>query len=52
MGYVYETLYVPLILGTDKSGRKYWLKDRAHVVHQDMKGHTELVILFGHFDTE
>ena len=48
MGYLYGTLYIPLILGTDKSGNIYWWKDGAHTVHQDMKGHTGLVMPFGH----
>ena len=48
MGYLYGKLYIPVILGTDKSGNIYWWKDGAHTVHQDMKGHTGLVMSFRH----
>ena len=48
MGYLYGTLYIPLILCTDKSGNIYWWNDGAHAVHQDTKGHTGLVMSFGH----
>ena len=37
-----------MILETDKSGNIYWWKDGAHAVHQDMKGHTGLVMSFRH----
>ena len=48
MAYLYATLYMPLILGSDDSGNIYWYKDGAHAVHPDMRGHTGLVITFGH----
>ena len=48
MGYLYGKLYIPLILGTNKSGNIYWWKDGAHAVHQDMKVHTGLFMSFGH----
>ena len=48
MGYLYGTLYIPLILGTDNIGNIYWWKDGAHAVHQDMKGNTGLVMSFRH----
>ena len=48
MGYLYGTLYISLILGTDNSGNIYCWKDGAHVVHQYMKLHTGLVMSFGH----
>ena len=44
MTYLYATLYMPLILGTDKSRNIYWYKDGAHAVHPNMRGHTGLVI--------
>ena len=44
MAYLYKTLYMPLILGTDKSGNIHWYKDGAHAVHPNMRGHTGLVI--------
>ena len=47
MGYVYATLYMPLILGVDGSGNIYWYKDGAHAVHPDMRGHTGLVMTLG-----
>ena len=37
MGYLYGTLYISLILGTDNSGNIYCWKDGAHAVHQYMK---------------
>ena len=37
-----------MVLGTDKSGNIYWWIDGAHAVHQDMEGHTGLVISFRH----
>ena len=37
-----------MILGTDNIGNIYWWKDGAHVVHQYMKVHTGIVMLFGH----
>ena len=50
MGYLYGTLYTQLILGSDKSGNIYWRKDGEHSVRQDMKGHTGLVMSFGHVE--
>lgn len=47
-GYLYQILYAPLILGTNKSDNIYWWKEGAHAVHQDMNGHTGLVMSFGH----
>ena len=48
MAYLYMTLYMPLILGTDESGNIQWYKDGAHAVHPDMRGHTGLVMTLGH----
>ena len=48
MGYLYGTLYTPLILGTNKSDNIYWWKGGAHALHQEMKGHFCLVMSFGH----
>ena len=48
MIYLYVTLYMPLILGTDKNGNIQWYKDGAHAVHPDMRGHTGLVMTYGH----
>ena len=39
---------MPLILGTDKNGNIQWYKDGAHAVHPDMRGHTGLVMTYGH----
>ena len=48
MGYLQAPLYMPLVLGSDDSDNIYWWKDDTHTVHPDMRGHTGLVMSFGH----
>ena len=48
MKYLYVTLYMPLILGTNKIGNIHWYKDGTHIVHPNMRGHTGLVVTLGH----
>jgi hypothetical protein len=47
MQYLRATKYLPLIIGTDKTGNIYWYKDGAHAVHRDMRGHTGLMMACG-----
>ena len=48
LGYIKETLFLPLVLGWDKTGNAYWYVDASFAVHQNMRSHTGGVLTFGH----
>ena len=47
LGYLKETLHIPLVLGTDGSNNVYWYVDASFAVHKDMKSHTGGVMTLG-----
>ena len=47
LGYIKETLFLPLTIGWDETGSMHWYVDASFAVHQDMKSHTGSVITFG-----
>ena len=47
IGYIKDTLFLPLTLGWDETGNSYWFVDAAFASHQDMKGHTGGLLTFG-----
>ena len=47
LGYIKETLFLPLTLGWDKSGNIYWYVDASFAVHNNMRSHTGAVMTFG-----
>ena len=47
LGYVKETIFLPLVLGWDETGNIYWYVDASFAVHQNMRSHTGGVMTFG-----
>ena len=47
LGYLKETIFLPLTIGWDGTGNSYWHVDASFAVHQDMKGHTGGSLSFG-----
>ena len=47
LGYVKDTLFLLLTIGSDGTGNMYWYVDASFAVHQDMKSHTGGVLTFG-----
>lgn len=47
LGYLKETLHIPLVLGADGSNNVYWYVDASFAVHKDMKSHTGGVMTLG-----
>ena len=45
--YIQETIYIPLILGWNKSGDMVWSIDASFAVHMDMKSHTGSTLSLG-----
>ena len=40
ISYIIETLYLPLVLGADYSGKFIWKVDASFAVHPDCRSHT------------
>jgi hypothetical protein len=47
LGYVKDTLFLPLVLGSDGTGNIYWYVDASFAVHNDMRSHTGAMITLG-----
>lgn len=47
LGYIKETIFLPLTLGSDGTGNIYWYVDASFAVHNNMRSHTGAVITFG-----
>ena len=47
LGYLKETLFLPLILGSDDTGTIYWYVDASFAVHHNMRSHTGGMMTFG-----
>jgi len=45
--YLRDTVFLPLVLGWDKSGNIYWSVDASFAVHSDMRSHTGAVMSLG-----
>ena len=43
-----ETIYLPLVVGADDSGRLTWNIDASFAVHPDCKSHTGACLILGH----
>jgi len=47
LGYIWKTIFLPLIIGMDDSGNVVIYVDGAHAVHSDGKGHSGLFVTMG-----
>ena len=47
LGYIKNTIYLPLTIGWDGTGNMYWYVDASFGVHHDMRSHTGGVMTFG-----
>ena len=47
LGYLKDTLFLPLILGSDGTGNMYWYVDASFAVHANMRSHTGGTVTFG-----
>jgi hypothetical protein len=47
LGYLKDTLFLPLILGCDGTGTMYWYVDASFAVHHNMRSHTGGMMTFG-----
>jgi hypothetical protein len=47
LGYLKDTIFLPLILGTDGTNNIYWYVDASFAVHQDMRSHTGATMTMG-----
>ena len=47
LGYIRDTIFLPLTIGWDKTGHLYWYVDAAFAVHNDMKSHTGALMTCG-----
>ena len=48
LGYLKETIFLPLVLGDDGTGNMYWYVDASFAVHHNMRSHTGGMLTFGH----
>ena len=47
LGYLKETIFLPLTLGWDGTGNIYWYVDASFAVHHNMRSHTGAMMTFG-----
>ena len=47
LGYIKDTIFLPLTLGWDGTGNIYWYVDASFAVHHNMRSHTGAVMTFG-----
>ena len=48
INYLKETIHLPLVLGSDASGRMIWNIDASYAVHDDCRSHTGASLTLGH----
>ena len=47
LGYIKNTIFLPLTIGWDGTGNIYWYVDASFAIHSDMRSHTGAVMTFG-----
>ena len=47
LGYLKDTIFLPLILGSDGTGNMYWYVDASFAVHHNMRSHTGGMLTLG-----
>ena len=47
LSYLRDTIFLPLVLGSDGSGNMYWYVDASFAVHNNMRSHTGAMMTFG-----
>ena len=48
IGYIQRTIHLPLVLGSDGSGKVTWNIDASYAAHPDMRSHTGATCTLGH----
>ena len=44
--YIYDTVYLPLVIGWDESSTLLWSSDASFAVHNNMHSHTGAILTF------
>ena len=47
LGYIKDTIFLPLTIGWDGTGNIYWYVDASFAVHNNMRSHTGAMMTFG-----
>ena len=47
LGYIRDTIFLPLTLGWDETGNVYWYVDASFAVHDNMRSHTGAIMTLG-----